>query len=290
MYTQKLILGVVPVKRSFLSMEEAVRQKNKFMSVIRRVKPELVEIVDVDDIVEQGILYEADKVPAVVDKLKKAGIDALFLPFCDFGEEQAAAAVAAAFRVPVLVWGARDERPNTFEARGRDTQCGMFAATKVMRRYGVTYSYIFNCETESPRFASGYENFLRTAAVVKAVKGLRIAKIGDRPVPFMSVMANEADLLSRFGMVCVPISPSAVVGRMKTILEENSMVFQSYCENISQRMDCAQTKEEDLRKAAAVKMAVQLLMEENNCSVGAFECWSAFPALADICPLPVKRM
>ena len=227
MYTQKLILGVVPVKRSFLSMEEAVRQKNKFMAVIRRVKPELVEIVDVDDIVEQGILYEADKVPAVVDKLKKAGIDALFLPFCDFGEEQAAAAVAAAFRVPVLVWGARDERPNTFEARGRDTQCGMFAATKVMRRYGVTYSYIFNCETESPRFASGYENFLRTAAVVKAVKGLRIAKIGDRPVPFMSVMANEADLLSRFGMVCVPISPSAVVGRMKTILEENSMVFQS---------------------------------------------------------------
>ena len=39
MYTQKLILGVVPVKRSFLSMEEAVRQKNKFMSVIRRLKP-----------------------------------------------------------------------------------------------------------------------------------------------------------------------------------------------------------------------------------------------------------
>lgn len=31
-------------------------------------------------------------------------------------------------------------------------------------------------------------------------------------------------------------------------------------------------------------MAVQQLMEENNCSVGAFECWSAFPALADICP------
>lgn len=88
MYTQKLILGVVPVKRSFLSMEEAVRQKNKFMSVIRRVKPELVEIVDVDDIAEQGILYEADKVPAVVDKLKKAGIDALFLPFCDLGRNR----------------------------------------------------------------------------------------------------------------------------------------------------------------------------------------------------------
>lgn len=101
----------------------------------------------------------------------------------------------------------------------------------------------------------------------------------------MSVMANEADLLSRFGMVCVPISPSAVVGRMKTILEENSMVFQSYCENISRRMDCAQTKEEDLRKAAAVKMAVQQLMEENNCSVGAFECCPLFPPCGYL-PLP----
>lgn len=284
MYRQKLILGVVPVKRSFLSMEEAVKQKARFMSVIRRVKQELVEIVDVDDIVDQGILYEQDKVPAVVDKLKKAGIEALFLPFCDFGEEQAAAAVAAAFRVPVLVWGARDERPNTFQARGRDTQCGMFAATKVMRRYGVTYSYIFNCETQSPRFSEGFTAFLRTAAVVKAVKGLRIAKIGDRPVSFMSVMANEAGLLSRFGMVCVPISPAAVVGRMEKILEENSSVFRDYCDTIRARMDCGKTKEEALCRTAAVKIAVQQLMEENNCSVGAFECWSAFPALADICP------
>lgn len=282
MYRQKLILGVVPVKRSFLSMEEAVKQKARFMSVIRRVKQELVEIVDVDDIVDQGILYEQDKVPAVVDKLKKAGIEALFLPFCDFGEEQAAAAVAAAFRVPVLVWGARDERPNTFQARGRDTQCGMFAATKVLRRYGVTYSYIFNCETQSPRFSEGFTAFLRTAAVVKAVKGLRIAKIGDRPVPFMSVMANEAGLLSRFGMVCVPISPAAVVGRMEKILEENNSVFRDYCDTIRARMDCGKTKEEALCRTAAVKIAVQQLMEENNCSVGAFECWSAFPALADL--------
>ena len=36
MYKQKVILGVAPVKRSFLSMEEAVRQKNRFMAVIRR--------------------------------------------------------------------------------------------------------------------------------------------------------------------------------------------------------------------------------------------------------------
>lgn len=90
----KINIGSSTCKKKLSEHGRSRETENKFMSVIRRVKPELVEIVDVDDIVEQGILYEADKVPAVVDKLKKAGIDALFLPFCDFGEEQAAAAVA----------------------------------------------------------------------------------------------------------------------------------------------------------------------------------------------------
>ncbi len=55
-------------------------------------------------------------------------------------------------KVPTLMWGARDERPNTDESRGRDTQCGMFACTKVMKRFGVQYSEIWNCETESEDF------------------------------------------------------------------------------------------------------------------------------------------
>jgi hypothetical protein len=59
----KINIGSIPVKRSFLSMEEAVRQKNKFMSVIRRVKPELVEIVDVDDIVEGEFYMKRIKCP-----------------------------------------------------------------------------------------------------------------------------------------------------------------------------------------------------------------------------------
>ncbi len=209
MYKQKLTLGVAPVKRSFLSMEEAKRQKDRFMAVIRNIKPDAVEIVDVDDQCENGIMRDTAKVPGVVEKFRRAGVDALFIPFCDFGEEQVAAQIAAAFKLPTLVWGARDERPNSDEARGRDTQCGMFAATKVLRRHGVKYSYIYNCETESDDFKNGYENFLRVATVLKALKDLRVAKIGERPVPFMSVMTNEANLINRFGVTTIPVSPRA---------------------------------------------------------------------------------
>ena len=91
MYRETLTLGVVPNKRSFLSMVEAKRQKDCFMEEIRKIKASIVEIVDIDDICENGIVCEMDKVNAIVDKMKNRKIDALFFPFCDFGEEQVVA-------------------------------------------------------------------------------------------------------------------------------------------------------------------------------------------------------
>jgi len=58
MYKQKVVLGVAPTKRSFLSMEEAKRQKDKFMARIRAIKPEAVEIIDVDELCENGIMLQ----------------------------------------------------------------------------------------------------------------------------------------------------------------------------------------------------------------------------------------
>lgn len=274
-YKMKIVLGVAPTKRSFLSMEEAKRQKDKFMAVIRGIKPDIVEVVDIDDICENGVMYKTTDIDNVVNKFYAKKIDALFIPHCDFGEEQVAATVAAKLKVPTLVWGARDERPNTDELRGRDTQCGMFASTKVMRRYGVKYSYIFNCETESNAFRDGYTNFLRVIAVLKTMQNLRIAKFGVRPVPFLSVIANEGDLMSKFGITTVPISLNDVVADADKIDIENSLIYQTYIADLKQRMDCSEMPEEKLRRAAAIKMAVKKRMLENNCTVGAMECWPA---------------
>lgn len=274
-YELKVTLGVAPTKRSFLSMEEAKRQKDRFMTVIRAIKPETVEIVDIDDICENGIMCKTSDTDKVVNKLKSRNIDALFIPHCDFGEEQVAASVAAALKVPTLVWGPRDERPNSDEARGRDTQCGMFASTKVMLRYGVKYSYIFNCATESDEFLNGYTNFIRVAAVLKTLKNLRIAKFGARPVSFLSVTANEADLMTKFGITTVPIKINDVMADTMEIEKENGESYNKYLADFKKRMDCSAMPEEKVRRSAALKMAVKKRMLENNCTVGAMECWPA---------------
>ena len=84
----KIVLGVAPTKRGFLSMEEAKRQKDKFMAVIRSIDSDVVEIVDVDDLCENGILTSsftdptktAQDIQNVIDKFVKARVDALFIP------------------------------------------------------------------------------------------------------------------------------------------------------------------------------------------------------------------
>lgn len=165
----------------------------------------------------------------------------------------------------------------------RDTQCGMFAATKVLQRYGLKYSYIYNCTTKSEEFVKGYETFIRTAAVLKSLRTLRIAKIGERPVPFMSVMTNEANLIKRFGITTVPISPVEICNRARKILEEKGKEYIKYEEEFVRKFPDG----ENFQQICATKLAVQELMEENNCSVAAFECWSAFPTLMGLCPCVV---
>jgi L-fucose isomerase-like protein len=283
MKTDKIItLGVAPVKRSFLDMAEAKRQKDKFMAVIASIRPDIVKIVDIDDLCENGVACEAATVPKAIEKFTHAGIDALFIPFCDFGEESVAAAIAAAFKLPTLVWGARDEHPNLADRRGRDTQCGMFAATKVMRRFGVTYSYIYNVATESEEFKAGYLNFIRVVSVLRSLKNLRIGKIGERPSPFLSVMTNEADLISKFGIITTPISPASIIKRGEELAKNNDAEYEAYYERLKKRFDTSKMKDEDVKKTAALTIATKRRLEENNCSVGAFECWSAFSFAAGL--------
>ena len=71
MYKKKIVIGVAPTKRSFLSMEEAKRQKDRFMKVIRGIDREAVTLVDLDDVCENGIAFRLSDVPAAVKKFKE---------------------------------------------------------------------------------------------------------------------------------------------------------------------------------------------------------------------------
>lgn len=275
MYQANLTLGVLPSHRAMLDRDTAVREKERVMAVISKIHADVVKLVDVEDVCEGGVVASDALAGAVVEKFRRAGVEALFVPFCDFGDEGSVADVARALQVPVLVWGARDQYPNSAERRGRDTQCGMFAATKVLRRAGVKYSYIFNVEPESEEFAQGFDRFIRVAWVLRDLRNLRIGKIGERPGPFRSVMTDEAGLIKRFGIQTVAISPSVVQLTMNRILEAGAEALAPEVEELKRRFDCSAVQEDSLLKLVATKKALLKLLNDGGCTVAAIECWPA---------------
>jgi L-fucose isomerase-like protein len=257
-------------------MDAAKAEKDHFMKVISEIRPDVVKIVDIDDLTENGIAFDNAVVPGIIKKFKEAEVDALFIPFCDFGEESVAAAVAGAFKLPTLVWGPRDEFPNSQEARGRDTQCGIFAATKVMRRHNVKFSYIYNVRTDSEEFRSGYLNFIRFANVIKDLNGLQLAKIGNRPGPFWSVLTNEADLLTKLNISVLPLSPTVIMNEADELRAKKDSAYTGYLADLKKRFDLSSMDDESIEKTAALKVSVQNQIASVGASVCAFECWSAF--------------
>ncbi len=286
-YKNKLRLGVLPIKRSYLSLEMAAAEKEKMFSTVSSLKSESVTLIDIDDICKKGIAYREEDIDPVIEKFKRERIDAIFLMHCDFGEEEIAVKVIRSFQLPVLLWGPRDQRPNKPGRYGRDTQCGMFADSKVLLRNHITFSYVYNVETDSDEFKEGYINFLRTATIVRDLKNLRIAQIGQRPRQFMSVIASEAALMEKFGIEVVPISAHDIISKTISLADSKDTFVSESVLQMKNKMDCSSMQDDQLRRIAALKKVVLGKMEETGCRSGAIECWSLFPDAIGVPPCMV---
>lgn len=160
----KIKLGYAPTRRSIFSAPDAIKYRGLTAKKLQELG---VDFVDIDDINEEGLLYNEDDRLKIVEKFKKEKIDGLLLAHCNFGTEYECARLAQDLNVPVLLWGPLDERPDEEGRRLRDTQCGLFATGKVLRRFGVPFTYLTNCRLDDPVFARGIKDFLAVCNVVK---------------------------------------------------------------------------------------------------------------------------
>jgi len=176
---QPIKLGFAPTRRSIFSAPDAVKYRGLTADRLRELG---VDFVDIDDINEEGLLYSEDDRLRILEKFKAAGVDGLMLPHCNFGTEYLCARLAKDLGVPVLLWGPLDERPEPDGSRLRDTQCGLFATGKVLRRFQVPFTYLTNCRLSDPVFERGLRDFLAVCNVVRKFRNIRILKIGLRPL------------------------------------------------------------------------------------------------------------
>ena len=267
-------LGYAPTRRSIFSAPDA----RKYRAIIADKLRELgVEFVDIDDINEEGLLYDEESRLRVLEKFRAEKVDGLFLPHCNFGTEFICARLARDLGKPVLLWGPLDERPLPDGTRLRDTQCGLFATGKVLRRFQVPFTYMTNCRVDDPVFERGIRDFLAVCNVVKVFRSTRILQIGPRPYEFYSTMCNEGELLERFGIECVPVPLPELTRGVKAAKAEvtgdgNSDVERQLAwmeEHF--RKNC--TTEQELT-VAAMAVAMRRLLKKYGCNAGCIQCWN----------------
>lgn len=281
----RIVIGLAPTRRSIFSAPAAVEYANLTRARLRELG---VEFVDIDDIAEDGLLHdEADRV-RIAEKFKAAGVDGLFFPHGNFGTEYEVARLAKELNVPVLLWGPRDERPDENGIRLRDSQCGLFATGKVLRRFRVPFTYLCNCHLEAPEFERGVRNFVAVCNVVRTFRNIRILQIGPRPYDFWSTMCNEGELLEKYNIQLAPIPMPELTLEVRKAKAEGTEVaaVMAYCrENFHIKV-----KDEKLENIAALKVAISALAKKYGCNAAAIQCWNALQGELGIMPCAANSL
>ncbi len=282
---KQIKIGFAPTRRSIFSAPDAVKYANLTREKLLRLG---VEIVDITDINEEGLFYDEGDREKIADKFRKEKIDGLFFPHCNFGTEYVVARLARELNVPVLLWGPRDERPDENGIRLRDSQCGLFATGKVLRRFQVPFTYLTNCRLEDPEFERGIFNFLAVCNVVKTFRNIRILQIGPRPFDFWSTMCNEGELLEQFNIQLSPIPMPELTDAVRKAKEEGTQVraVMDYCrENMNIKI-----KDNELENVAALKVAMKKLATDYGCKAIAIQCWNALQGELSIMPCAANSL
>jgi L-fucose isomerase-like protein len=271
----KCVLGVAPTRRDCFP---ANRGKEIMKRVKELAKKYGVSLVTIDKVTREGLLVDNAEIPAIVSHFRAGGVDAVFVPHANFGQEEAVAKLCREMGKPVLLWGPRDPAPkgvsDQMEDRAYDVQCGLFATGKALLSYDVPFTYIENCWMDSPVLETGFESFIRSVCAAKAVKGARVAQLSVRPWQFLTVKYNEAELLEKFGVEVVPIESTVIIKEIEGVLKGEAKAVSAKLAGWDKKIDLSSHKEETRRALAAAVIAIRRIAEANGCSVAAGECWA----------------
>lgn len=271
-------LGFVPTRRSVFSAPDALKYRDL---TAQRLTELGVDFVDIKDINPEGLLFADEDVAKIAAKFRQEKVDGILLAHCNFGTEYVCARLARDLGLPVLVWGPLDERPLPDGRRLRDSQCGLFATGKVLRRFNVKFSYLTNCRLSDPVFERGIRDFLAVCNVVRTFKHIRILQMGPRPFDFWSTMCNEGELLEKFNIQLSPVPLPELVAEVKRIRDSGEAKEELDLLHDKTVIKIAEPK---VATVAALARAMKNLVDKYGCQAGAIQCWTALQGELGIMP------
>ena len=290
MMNYKVKIGLVALRRNttdrprgtFLTWYSAEQRGKRFVEYIEKnFTSENVEFVDNKGIGIEDLVFDDASAEAVVERFTKEKVDAVMIINCNFGNEEAAADIAKAIGKPVLLWAPLDDEYYVDGMRPTDSQCGLFGVSRQFQRYHIPFAHIPCCRVEEDIFAEHFMRFVRVACMVKNFSNLRIGQVGIRPAPFFSVIWNEGELMSRFGLRITPINLAILQDRFNANMANKKEEIAKYVQYFKDNYKMDDLTPNYLERMACLVVTYIGIFEEFKLDVISAECWTATPQLFD---------
>lgn len=271
-------LGDFATRKGIFEPAKGVDRKNDVVKYIKNnFTDEQTEFTDLEWLNELGVLYKNADCEKVCEYLKKEKVDAIFIINCNFGNEEACGRVAKEMGLPVLLWGPQDTVFDEDGMRYTDSQCGLFAISKQLRRYHVPFTYIENCTAESEIFKSGFEKFLSVVTMIKNFKNLNVVQVGTRLTPFKSVMYNELELTEKFGINMNNLNLAQFEEKFNKLISSKSNELARDITDLKKKYNVDGLDDETLKKLLTFVYVYKEITDETGADVLSSECWTAMP-------------
>lgn len=287
MLNYKIKIGLIPdirdlgdfaTRKGIFEPAKGVDRKNDVVKYIKNnFTDEQTEFTDLEWLNELGVLYKNADCEKVCEYLKKEKVDAIFIINCNFGNEEACGRVAKEMGLPVLLWGPQDTVFDEDGMRYTDSQCGLFAISKQLRRYHVPFTYIENCTAESKIFKAGFEKFLSVVTMVKNFKNLNVVQVGTRLTPFKSVMFNELELTEKFGINMNNLNLAQFEEKFNKLISSKSNELARDITDLKKKYNVDGLDDETIKKLLTFVYVYKEITDETGADVLSSECWTAMP-------------
>ena len=236
---------------------------------------ENVSFCDTLGVNERQIVYTEEDAVKAAEMFKAEGATCALIMACNFGNEEAAAIFAREFGKPVCIWAPLDESFLEDGMRYTDSQCGIFGISRILQRMNIPFMHIETSRVDSCEFAEGFNRFVSVACMVDNFRGMKIAQVGMRPKPFTSVIFNEGEILTKFGIRCIPINIGVIVDKYNKILEERDAELEEGAKLLLSRYEMDDITPPLLKKVYAFVLLYQWVFEEYKVDAVSAECWTA---------------
>jgi len=270
--------GLIVSSRAFFNSAHAVNARNDLKKQLDLLKHEYFIMGDKETpngVVET--LSDAKKYAAFF-RSHRDEIDGIIVSLANFGDEIAVVETIerSGLKVPILVQACNDDLTHVDVKGRRDAYCGKLSVCNNFYQSGIAWTDTTEHteDIDSDLFREDLDKFARICRTVKGLRNARIGAIGARPGPFRTVRYSEK-LLQANGITVTTVDLSEILGNAGRIGKDDPAVKEKLGAIEAYGTIPNIIAQHNILKQAALSVAIDRWMAENECDASAIQCWDS---------------